>query len=1341
MKHVSLSVWNYAGKKICDLYDSFSKARGQAYDIDYAIELADGWQELTFSLPYMVGDEQNFRWNHIKAEMLLRLVEGDFTEWFIIRQPSLSKDDGVGAKVKAEHISTVLKTKGIYKTFDDTNGIGTMEYLMTQALDGTGWKLGAFDPIYESDGTSLKVRSITSDGQQGVLEIIGTICKLFKCYPIFHGDTHRVEIRALKHKEPQWEAEIGRNLSAITVNNDSTNIVTRLYVEGQYTDDGYIGIDDVNPTGMNFIFNFDYYKSIGMFTDDHQAIVDNYIAAMQNDKRSIAQISAQSTELLTKAQQLWGFPTYVIWKVYQTTSGGYAISNDSETYIDRSGQEQIGRYVSDTTVFTESQRKLLENDEVYVLRVSGSTYSHRIITMDSTPSVADLGLTSADTYVVKFKRDAPTGGWGVKESSYNAQQGLIDQANAVLTRQWKTQEEIDDANKTIAEATPKRDAVLRGEVYAMGRDSAGGTLVKMLTLTQKQNGNTAADLTLRGRSAAQVVSIQLEQKGYPQSYFDNKYDYQTSAGATGKIKFTNNEFRITIPANGYVVFKKLPLGVTFTATYIKQDGSNWVKVASLSATVDGFGGLDEVMYNAAAIGWSYQTMMRQVVVYQEDMAHQEDVLATGLGELLKDGRWNDENYIPGQEESLYADALDISKEMAYPTVTYDVSLVRIAEGFGIPTDMVKLNSALRVYDPDIPINDIVYVTKITRSLDHMDGGSVEISNSEVEASMVSLESVLGRMKELTDKLEARRTLYDRIAGVISDDGSVFVNRLNGEIDILRNRLSSAQSGWYTDDNGNIMFVDANETSAMMLTGQGFMIANGKTAAGDWNWRTFGTGQGFSADALITGYLSAERIEAGSINFTKFDHATQTQITTLENDVNSLELKVTPSEIAASLSTVNSSTGKTYASAMNVTSGSATLSFETIGNHAEKGNNFVSNQGTYFTADSTGLSIKKSGSNIHLLVTNNMIGFYKGAHNANDLTTNRVAYLSSDKLYVTNGDFTGNLHVGTGMILFGDNTARTSYYSNALVMEYTSASAGSTYTAYGKVAVAKTYSGLEFQVTSSQLNAFYITSDQAYLNIGGATRLQVTNTTMAISDNTSITGTLSCSSTLTSDGKLTVTSGGASITGATTIAGNTSITGTLSSTSTLTSGGKLTVSSGGAAITGATSIAGNTSVTGTLSSTSTLTSGGKLTVSSGGAAITGGTSITGDTSITGALSTTKTATVNKLVVGKTTAPTGVVDINGRVDIYQASENGYSLVVKNYSGYNNLVIGGDDGMVLRGDVDPIKMYGDIYLHNSGTTRVVFHVGSNEDTSTVCYRFTESSGLQRSTNGGDTWTTIAG
>ena len=45
---------------------------------------------------------------------------------------------------------------------------------------------------------------------------------------------------------------------------------TRLYVEGEYGDNGYVGIDDVNPTGLPFLLNFDYYRELGVFTEKHE---------------------------------------------------------------------------------------------------------------------------------------------------------------------------------------------------------------------------------------------------------------------------------------------------------------------------------------------------------------------------------------------------------------------------------------------------------------------------------------------------------------------------------------------------------------------------------------------------------------------------------------------------------------------------------------------------------------------------------------------------------------------------------------------------------------------------------------------------------------------------------------------------------------------------------------------------------------------------------------------------------------------------------------------------------------------------------------------------------------
>lgn len=43
-----------------------------------------------------------------------------------------------------------------------------------------------------------------------------------------------------------------------------------------------------------------------------------------------------------------------------------------------------------------------------------------------------------------------------------------------------------------------------------------------------------------------------------------------------------------------------------------------------------------------------------------------------------------------------------------------------------------------------------------------------------------------------------------------------------------------------------------------------MIANQRNDDGSWDWRTFGTGEGFTADLIVTGFLSADRIQTHSI---------------------------------------------------------------------------------------------------------------------------------------------------------------------------------------------------------------------------------------------------------------------------------------------------------------------------------------------------------------------------------------------------------------------------------------------------------------------------------------------
>lgn len=234
-----------------------------------------------------------------------------------------------------------------------------------------------------------------------------------------------------------------------------------------------------------------------------------------------------------------------------------------------------------------------------------------------------------------------------------------------------------------------------------------------------------------------------------------------------------------------------------------------------------------------------------------------------MGSMLHDGYWSDENYTVGQEASLYQDAVAISEKMAFPIVHYTVSVQNLARLSKYKDEEFYIAQTIRMYDPEMKINDHGVVTKIVDHPDSPLSDSLEISTDVLNIGNKTFASILERVTEMAEKVRRGREIYER-AAAISKDGTIKSDILEGAIDILKTRLLSTASNWRTDENGNIIMEALDGTSAMMLCGSGFMCANTKTDSGAWNWRTFGTGDGFTADMIITGYLNAERIEARSI---------------------------------------------------------------------------------------------------------------------------------------------------------------------------------------------------------------------------------------------------------------------------------------------------------------------------------------------------------------------------------------------------------------------------------------------------------------------------------------------
>lgn len=104
----------------------------------------------------------------------------------------------------------------------------------------------------------------------------------------------------------------------------------------------------------------------------------------------------------------------------------------------------------------------------------------------------------------------------------------------------------------------------------------------------------------------------------------------------------------------------------------------------------------------------------------------------------------------------------------------------------------------------------------------------------------------------------------RVDSAIRPDGTVIAQKITGIVDGMKASLRVQKSIAEKQDVRAILFEDLDTNSptygAMCLGTQGFQIANSRTSDGrDWDWRTFGTAAGFSADLITAGTLAAINI--------------------------------------------------------------------------------------------------------------------------------------------------------------------------------------------------------------------------------------------------------------------------------------------------------------------------------------------------------------------------------------------------------------------------------------------------------------------------------------------------
>lgn len=204
--------------------------------------------------------------------------------------------------------------------------------------------------------------------------------------------------------------------------------------------------------------------------------------------------------------------------------------------------------------------------------------------------------------------------------------------------------------------------------------------------------------------------------------------------------------------------------------------------------------------------------------------------------------------------------LDSRKE---PGMTYEADVVDLVQ-FGRDWEGVAVGDDVQIVDtcfsPALRCEG-----RVTKLVTDELGGAMRVTLGNITETMTDM--WLAQQKQVSS-LSRRSSSWDVAASTPPSYLQQVMDAMNTQFN-----MSGSSYTFTSFEQGTIYAsvpMDANgrsttgKGSAMQLCSQGFRIASGCKTDGSWDWRTFGTGAGFTADLITVGTLMGNLIKAGTI---------------------------------------------------------------------------------------------------------------------------------------------------------------------------------------------------------------------------------------------------------------------------------------------------------------------------------------------------------------------------------------------------------------------------------------------------------------------------------------------
>lgn len=313
-------------------------------------------------------------------------------------------------------------------------------------------------------------------------------------------------------------------------------------------------------------------------------------------------------------------------------------------------------------------------------------------------------------------------------------------------------------------------------------------------------------------------------------------------------------------------------------------------------------------------------------------------------------------------------------EVSQPLITYECKAIDLGGA--------ELGDEIKVIDAEMDIRLNARVVKAVRDLLNPENNDIVLGNF-----LPSLSDSLNQQQAFINNFRDKQGVWDR-ANTFNTDGTLNADYIDGLIEELNDKMNSQGGYVYMSDDGKgIITADgptlAESTMAIQLVGGGFRIADNKLPNGEFDWRTFGDGTGFTADDIITGILRGGKV---LLNLTDGTLIIDDKIS---YDGTTLDIKVDSIKIGAyDVATVEQ---------INTVSSDLQNQIDTVQNTLSKQSSFIE-----ILPDIPQITLGKSGTSANVTITDETVNII-GSDNAS-------AELSASKLKAPQAEVE-NLQIG------------------------------------------------------------------------------------------------------------------------------------------------------------------------------------------------------------------------------------------------------------------------------------------------------------------------------------------